>query len=168
MSDIPAAILPMMDKVWAFIREQGIDGHGHNVWLYRNLGDGAMDVEIGVQMSAPFTPQGDIVAVEMPAGKAAHGVHHGDYSQMGKTHGALMAWCAEQGPPASRRRLGSVRRLARGPRETAHGRVSAHRAVMACNGPVLALADARHRKLRTDLLHFALDSRQRCFVLMTP
>ena len=97
MSDIPAAILPMMDQVWAFIREQGIDGHGHNVWLYRNLGNGAMDVEIGVQMSAPFTPQGDVVAVEMPAGKAAHSVHSGDYSQMGKTHGALMAWCAEQG-----------------------------------------------------------------------
>ncbi len=97
MSDIPAKIMPMMDKVWAFIRGQDIGGHGHNVWLYRNLGDGEMDVEIGVQMSVPFNPEGDVVAVQTPAGQAAHAVHMGDYSQMGKTHGALMAWCAEQG-----------------------------------------------------------------------
>lgn len=97
MADIPAKIMPMMDKVWAFIRERGIEGFGHNVWLYRNVEGGEMDVEIGVQMPVPFTPEDDIVAVQTPAGQAAHAVHSGDYSQMGSTHSALMAWCAEQG-----------------------------------------------------------------------
>ena len=97
MGDIPDKIMPMMDKVWAHIREQGIEGHGHNVWLYRNVADGEMDVEIGVQLSAPFTPSGDVVAVQTPAGRAAHAVHRGDYAEMGKTHQAVWQWCADQG-----------------------------------------------------------------------
>lgn len=75
MGDIPDKIMPMMDKVWAHIREQGIEGHGHNVWLYRNVADGEMDVEIGVQLSAPFTPSGDVVAVQTPAGREIGRAH---------------------------------------------------------------------------------------------
>lgn len=97
LPDIPAKLMPMMDRVWAFIRERGIADHGHNVWLYRSVGDGRMNVEIGVQMNGAFEAGGDLVAARTPAGKAAHAVHMGDYALMGRTHGALMAWCEEHG-----------------------------------------------------------------------
>ena len=99
MADIPEKIMPLMDKVWAFIRGQGIEGHGHNVWLYRDAGDGELDVEIGVQVSTPFTAGGDVVAAQLPTGKAAHTFHYGEYDALPRMHNALVNWCQEHGHP---------------------------------------------------------------------
>lgn len=97
MSDVPGAIMPMVDRVWAFIRGKGLTGHGHNVWLYRNTDEGEVDVEIGVQLEPPFDGEGDVVRSQTPAGLAAHTAHHGEYDRLPQVHSALLAWCAEQG-----------------------------------------------------------------------
>ena len=96
-SDVPAAMFPMMDKVWGLIRRRELKGHGHNVWLYRTTSDGEYDVEIGVQLDALFEPEDDVVPSQTPAGVAAHTVHHGEYDALPQVHSALAAWCAEQG-----------------------------------------------------------------------
>src|SRR6202011_1731232 len=52
-TEFPSLWGPMLDKVWAFLREapQGVRKDGHNVMLYR---DDIPDVEVGVQVSGPF------------------------------------------------------------------------------------------------------------------
>ena len=96
-ADVPAAMFPMMDKVWAFIRSRELTGHGHNVWLYRDRGDGGLDIEIGVQLDAAFDANTDVVASTTPAGLAAHTFHYGEYEQLPRVHGELVSWCREQG-----------------------------------------------------------------------
>ena len=97
MADIPAAMFPMMDKVWAFIRDRGLTGHGHNVWLYRGSPPGDMDVEIGVQLKPPFDAKGDVVQSQTPAGLAAHTHHYGEYEALPQVHQGLVSWCMRQG-----------------------------------------------------------------------
>lgn len=95
--DMPAKLLAMTDKVWAFIRGNDIREHGHNVWMYRPRADGTMDVETGVQVAAPFVAGGEIVRSSTPAGKAAHLVYYGEYTGLPAAHLSLMDWCAENG-----------------------------------------------------------------------
>ena len=96
-ADIPEKTMAMTDKVWAFLRAEGITGHGHNVWLYRQTGDGQMDVEVGVQVSAPFEAKGEIACLHTPKGRAAHAVHYGEYHELPKVYDAVMAWCRSNG-----------------------------------------------------------------------
>ncbi len=97
MSDVPAAMFPMMDKVWAFIRSRELTGHGHNVWLYRGSPSGDIDVEIGVQLEPSFDPEGDVVQSQTPVGLAAHTYHYGEYDQLPQVHQGLVSWCMAQG-----------------------------------------------------------------------
>ncbi len=96
-ADIPAKAFPMMDKVWAFIRGQGLQGHGHNVWLYRRTDTAELDMDVGVQLPAPFPEEGDVTCSRTPAGKAAHTVHYGEYHELPGIHQAIVSWCAEHG-----------------------------------------------------------------------
>ena len=97
LADIPAKMLPKMDAVWAFIRANGFKGTGHNVWVYRPRQDGAMDVQVGVQVAAPVVPAGDVVCSATPSGTAAHTFHYGEYDALPQVHQALGRWCAEHG-----------------------------------------------------------------------
>lgn len=97
MTDIPSAMFPMVDQVWAFIRGRSLTGHGHNVWVYRHFDQGEVDVEIGVQLEPPFDCDGDVVQSQTPAGVAAHAFHYGEYDRLPEVHAGLVAWCAEQG-----------------------------------------------------------------------
>lgn len=97
MTAIPDRIFPLMDRVWAFIRDNGIEGFGHNIWLYGTPSGGEVDVEIGVQVPQAFTASGDIACSHTPAGKAAHAVHMGDYAELPCVNQALVSWCREHG-----------------------------------------------------------------------
>ncbi|MDE0660289.1 MAG: GyrI-like domain-containing protein [Gammaproteobacteria bacterium] len=97
MADIPAKIFPLMDRVWAFIRNNGIEGFGHNIWLYGMPSGGEVDVEIGVQVPEAFEASDDIVCSHTPAGKAARAIHRGDYAELPRVNQALVSWCHENG-----------------------------------------------------------------------
>lgn len=97
MADIPGKVMPMMDKVWAFIRERGISGFGHNVWLYRATRTGEFDMEVGVQLPEPFEGAGEVVCTATPAGSAVHTFHCGGYHELPGVHSRALAWAAEQG-----------------------------------------------------------------------
>ena len=71
---VPAAWKPALDKVWAFLRTKpGLRTDGHNVFLYHHPArrDMPMDVDFGVEVVRAFEPEGEVRAVETPAGEAA-------------------------------------------------------------------------------------------------
>ena len=48
-----------------------------------------------------FEPEGEVRAVETPAGEAAVAVHVGPYDRMKETHDAIHAWRFWSLPPAT-------------------------------------------------------------------
>ncbi len=95
-TEIPAKLLPLMDQVDAYVREHGVEGAGQNVWFYRNVSEGRMDVDVGVQVPAATEAGGGLVRSATPAGRCAHAALHGDYSEIPGVHQAIHEWCAEQ------------------------------------------------------------------------
>jgi effector-binding domain-containing protein len=94
---VGAAWGPALDRVWGFLRTKpGLHTDGHNVFLYHHpaLLGLPMNVDFGVEVVSAFEPQGEIHAVETPAGEAAVAVHAGSYDRMKETHDAIHAWRA--------------------------------------------------------------------------
>src|SRR5580658_41495 len=86
---------PALDKVWNFLRTRpGLRTDGHNVFLYHHPArrDMPMDVDFGVEVVRAFEREGEIHAVETPAGAAA--VDVGSYDRIKETHDAIHAWRA--------------------------------------------------------------------------
>jgi effector-binding domain-containing protein len=100
-AEFPSLWRPMLDKVWAFLREgsQGVRKDGHNVMLYKN---DTPDVEIGVQVGGPFVPEGEVKPSQLPGGLVAAATHIGPIARIGETHDAVVAWCALNGHRLSR------------------------------------------------------------------
>jgi effector-binding domain-containing protein len=95
--DIATAWKPALDQVWAFLRTHpGLRTDGHNIFLYHHpeRRDLPMDVDFGVEVVRAFEPEGEVRAVETPAGEAAVAVHVGPYQRMKETHDAIHAWCS--------------------------------------------------------------------------
>jgi len=68
---VGAAWRPALDKVWAFLRTKpDLRTDGHNVFLYHHPArrDMPMDVDFGVNVVRAFEPEGEVHAVETPAG----------------------------------------------------------------------------------------------------
>lgn len=94
---VAAAWKPALDQVWAFLRAKpGLRTDGHNVFLYHHPArrDLPMDVDFGVEVVRAFEPEGEVRAVETPAGEAAVATHVGPYDRMMETHDAIHAWAA--------------------------------------------------------------------------
>jgi effector-binding domain-containing protein len=86
---VPAAC----GEVWNFVRAAGIAGAGRHVAVYL---DGAIHIEVGVEVPGPFTSDGNVVYSETPAGTVATTVHMGPYDRLGDAHDAILNWCAAQ------------------------------------------------------------------------
>jgi effector-binding domain-containing protein len=94
---VGAAWGPALDKVWDFLRSTpGLRTDGHNVFLYHHPArrDMPMDADFGVEVVRAFEPEGEVRAVETPAGEVAMAVHVGPYNRMKETHDAIHAWRA--------------------------------------------------------------------------
>src|SRR5205809_149395 len=108
---VGAAWRPALDKVWAFLRvKPGLRTDGHNVFLYHHPAsrDMPMDEDFGVEVVRAFEPEGEVHAVETPAGEVAEAVHVGPYDRMKETHDAIHAWRGEQ-PRLRRKVVGDLR-----------------------------------------------------------
>jgi effector-binding domain-containing protein len=79
--------------VWNALRAQHMKG-GRNVALYRDRGQ---QVEAGVELTTPFSAQGDIVLSQLPACTAASATHYGPYGGLGGAHRAVQEWCRANG-----------------------------------------------------------------------
>ena len=74
--------------VWNALREKHVPG-GRNVAIYW---DGAINLEVGVELAGPFVPQGELVSSATPGGAVAHVTHYGPYGGLGAAHEAIREW----------------------------------------------------------------------------
>jgi hypothetical protein len=80
--------------VWNVLRAQQVRGAGRHVALYL---DAQINLEVGVEMDAPFAGAGEVVGSALPAGPVATTVHFGPYNRLGAAHHAIRDWCANHG-----------------------------------------------------------------------
>ena len=96
-ADFPNLWAPMLDQVWRFLRGSAPEGlwtHGHNVMLYK---DDVPHVEVGVQVTRSFDPQGSVVPSALPGGLVATATHSGPVATIGETHDAVRDWATAHG-----------------------------------------------------------------------
>lgn len=75
------------------LQAQGVKG-GRNVAVYW---DGAIRLEAGVEMVAPFTEQDGVVRSATPGGRVAVVTHLGPYAGLGRAHAAVRQWAKTSG-----------------------------------------------------------------------
>jgi effector-binding domain-containing protein len=94
--EFPRLWRSLLDEVWALLRDETTTVYkdGHNVMLYR---DGVPNVEVGVVVTASFSPVGRVVPSALPTGRAATTTHRGPPQRLGAAHDAVRAWCAANG-----------------------------------------------------------------------
>ncbi len=80
--------------VWNVIRSQQIKGAGRHIAVYL---DGQINLEVGVELEAPFAGYGEVVGSVTPSGPVATVTHFGPYGQMHKAHEAILTWCKSNG-----------------------------------------------------------------------
>jgi hypothetical protein len=80
--------------VWGVIRGQLVAGAGRHIAVYL---DGQINLEVGVELSAPFGGYGEVVGSATPAGLVASTTHYGPYGQLGAAHEAIRLWCQNHG-----------------------------------------------------------------------
>jgi effector-binding domain-containing protein len=79
--------------VWSAIKARQIRG-GRHVAIYF---DDAINLEVGVEVDAPFTGDGEVIASALPTGRVATSTHYGPYSGLGGAYRAIHDWCAANG-----------------------------------------------------------------------
>jgi hypothetical protein len=92
--DLPKVVPDACGTVWNVIRAQKVAGAGRHVALYR---DGVINLEVGVELDAPFAGYGEVVPSATPAGPVATTTHFGPYHLLGGAHQAIHDWCAANG-----------------------------------------------------------------------
>ena len=80
--------------VWGALRSQQITGAGRHVAVYY---DGQINLEVGVELDAPFAGLGEVVTSGTPPGPVATTIHYGPYGLLHEAHEAIRRWCAENG-----------------------------------------------------------------------
>jgi hypothetical protein len=80
--------------VWGVVRAQQIAGAGRHVAVYL---DGVINLEVGVELDAPFGGFGEVIGSTTPSGLVATTTHHGPYGQLHQAHAAITQWCANNG-----------------------------------------------------------------------
>ena len=78
----------------AVIRSQQIPGAGRHVAVYL---DSQINLEVGVELDAPFSGSGEVVSSGIPAGLVATTTHYGPYGLLNKAHEAILRWCGDNG-----------------------------------------------------------------------
>ena len=75
--------------VWNALRAQGVRG-GRHVAIYWDSG---IRLEVGAEVSIPFTEDGTMVRSATPGGLVAWTTHLGPYGELGAAHDAVGEWC---------------------------------------------------------------------------
>ncbi len=92
-SGIPAKIPELLDHVWAHVRGHNIEGAGHNVVMYRDMGN---ELTAGVVLPDDVAePPAPLVLTNTPSGRAVTVRHVGPYSGIPEKVMALFAFCNE-------------------------------------------------------------------------
>ncbi len=80
--------------VWGVVRTQQVRGAGRNVAVYL---DDQINLEVGVELDAPFAGYGEVVGSAIPSGRVATTTHYGPYGLLYEAHEAIRLWCGKNG-----------------------------------------------------------------------
>ena len=80
--------------MWNVVRSQQIPGAGRHVAVYL---DCEMNLEVGVELDAPFAGHSEVVPSATPAGPVATTTHFGPYHLLHGAHDAIHQWCKANG-----------------------------------------------------------------------
>lgn len=80
--------------VWEVLRSLQITGAGRHVAVYL---DGQINLEVGVELDAPFAGGDDVVSSATPSGPVVTTTHYGPYGLLHQAHEAIRRWCGENG-----------------------------------------------------------------------
>src|SRR5262245_11170753 len=90
--DIAKTLGETLSRVFAWAQQHGVPFAGQPFTRYLPSGPGLLSIEAGLPIAAPSPGEGEIMAVELPAGPAAVGIHDGSYETLGQTHAAIERW----------------------------------------------------------------------------
>ena len=90
-SELSRVVPECCGLVWNALRAQQAKA-GRNIAVYL---DGAIRLEVGVELYGSFAEHGDVVRSATPAGAAAVATHFGPYGGLGAAHEAIHQWCRE-------------------------------------------------------------------------
>src|SRR4051794_34571531 len=85
-ADLPRVIPAACGLVWNELRTQQVKGAGRHVSVYL---DGEINLEVGVELDAPYAGHGEVVGSTIPPGMAATTTHFGPYGQLHAAHQAI-------------------------------------------------------------------------------
>ena len=88
-------------QIMTFLGQSGETPAGAPYAAYYNMDMEDLDVEIGIPVSKPLTPEGVLKAGEMPAGKYASCVHTGPYQEIHPAYDELGKWMEAEGLEAT-------------------------------------------------------------------
>ncbi|MBP3957812.1 GyrI-like domain-containing protein [Gemmata sp. G18] len=80
--------------VWSALRAQQVAGAGRHVAIYL---DDQINLEVGVELDAPFAGYGEVVGSVTPGGLVATTTHYGSYGRLNEAHDAIHLWCGSNG-----------------------------------------------------------------------
>lgn len=88
-SELARVVPECCGLVWNQVRAQQAQA-GRHVAIYW---DGAIRLEVGVELLGPFAEHGEVVLSATPAGAVASATHYGPYGGLGAAHDAVRGWC---------------------------------------------------------------------------
>ena len=100
-SQISAHIRSMFDIVYSWLKVAPVKQSGHNYALYERGAKRDLLVRVGFPVSGVFEDTESVKCFELAAGRAAHALHVGPYSELHRTYAELETWCKLERVPLS-------------------------------------------------------------------
>jgi effector-binding domain-containing protein len=82
-------------RIMQGLTRQGMHPAGPPFVIYRNMDMDDLDLEVGFPVKGTFTPEGDLVAGEIPACHVVTCLYTGPYTGIGEAYDGLMSWMEE-------------------------------------------------------------------------
>ena len=97
VQDMPQVLGQAWGAVMQYAGQAGHQPSGAPFVAYHNMDMQDLDLEIGFAFAQKLNGEGEVLAGEIPGGKAAGCVHVGPYDQLPATYSALMKWMEANG-----------------------------------------------------------------------
>jgi effector-binding domain-containing protein len=97
MQELPGFFARAFDEVMRVVKEQGLVITGPPFGFYPRMPTATIELAAGFPVSATIEPDGEVVALDLPGGRAVVGTHVGPYDTLKETYQALTEWAASQG-----------------------------------------------------------------------
>lgn len=97
MPELPSVFDRGVHEVMRAVQAQGLAMVGPPFGFYPRAPAETVEVVVGVPVSAPATPEGDVIPFELPGGRVVEGVHVGPYDALASTYDELVGWAEAKG-----------------------------------------------------------------------